>query len=106
MANTESSFYIPALRFRWLTRFYDPILRAALKEEKFKRLLAEQTGIQSDHRVLDLGCGTATLTLMLKQAYRLRNAQSSARGKNKGIPIHARYDCSKECDCSFKLGYG
>ena len=20
---------------------------------------------------------------------------------NKGIPIHARYDCSKECDCSF-----
>ncbi len=69
MANTESRSYIPALRFRWLTRFYDPILRAALKEEKFKRLLAEQAGIHSDLRVLDLGCGTATLTIMLKQAY-------------------------------------
>ncbi len=59
--------YIPALRFGWLTRFYDPILGATLKEEKFKRLLVAQAGLRPGHRVLDLGCGTATLTILLKQ---------------------------------------
>ena len=60
--------YIPALRFDWLTRFYDPVVRVALKEERFKRRLIEQARIEAGQRVLDLGCGTATLTIMLKQA--------------------------------------
>jgi SAM-dependent methyltransferase len=60
--------YVPALRFAWLTRFYDPVLRAALKEERFKRLLVAQAGIEPGRRVLDLGCGTATLTIMAKRA--------------------------------------
>ena len=38
------------------------------QEEKFKRRLVEQTSIQPGQRVLDLGCGTATLTLLAKQA--------------------------------------
>ena len=62
------STYIPALRFSFLTRLYDPLMRAALKEEKFKRRLVEQASIQPGQRVLDLGCGTATLTLLAKQA--------------------------------------
>jgi SAM-dependent methyltransferase len=61
--------YIPALGFGWLTRFYDPIVRATLREEKFKRLLMDQARIVSRHRVLDLGCGTATLTILVKQAH-------------------------------------
>ncbi len=60
--------YVPALGFRWLTPLYDPVLRLTLKEEKFKELLVEQAGLLPGHRVLDLGCGTATLTMMLKQA--------------------------------------
>jgi len=60
--------YVPALRFHWLTRLYDPILRATLKEEKFKRMVVQQAGLAPGQRVLDLGCGTATLTMMLKQA--------------------------------------
>lgn len=59
--------YVPALGFGWLTRFYDPIVRATLNEEKFKRRLIEQAKIQPGHRVLDLGCGTATLTIMTKR---------------------------------------
>lgn len=64
----EPATYIPALRFDWLTRFYDPILRATLKEARVKRRLVEQVALRSGHRVLDVGCGTATLTIMLAAA--------------------------------------
>lgn len=60
--------YVPALGFRSLTRFYDPILRLTLREDKFKTLLVQQAAVHAGQRVLDLGCGTATLTIMLKQA--------------------------------------
>jgi len=36
---TTKQPYIPALGFDWLTRFYDPVLRATLREDTFKRLL-------------------------------------------------------------------
>lgn len=60
--------YVPALGFRWLTRFYDLAIAATLKEERFKALLVEQANLRPGQRVLDLGCGTATLTIMLKRA--------------------------------------
>ncbi|TMB47435.1 MAG: methyltransferase domain-containing protein [Deltaproteobacteria bacterium] len=63
----EQQPYVPALGFDWLTRFYDPVLRATVREETFKRRLIEQARIQAAHDVLDLGCGTATLTIMVKQ---------------------------------------
>ncbi len=59
--------YVPALGFDWLTRFYDPVLRWTLREETFKRALIAQAGIEPGQRVLDLGCGTGTLTLMIKE---------------------------------------
>lgn len=60
--------YIPALGLDWLTPFYDPVLKWLMHEEHFKRDLVQHLGLQPSQRVLDLGCGTATLTLMLKQA--------------------------------------
>ncbi len=59
--------YIRALRYRWLTRFYDRIVRALVKEQTCKRRLVTQSGLVAGQRVLDLGCGTATLTIMLKE---------------------------------------
>ncbi len=60
--------YIPALTFDWLTSLYDPITLWTMPEETFKRRVVEQARIAKGHRVLDLGCGTATLTILIKKA--------------------------------------
>ena len=59
--------YIPALSFGWLTPLYDPLLRWAMQEERFKRHLIRQANLQPGHQVLDVGCGTGTLTLLIQQ---------------------------------------
>jgi cyclopropane fatty-acyl-phospholipid synthase-like methyltransferase len=65
----SSNSYIPALRYRWLTRFYDPIVRVTTRERTFKEALLRQAEIQAGQRVLDLGCGTGTLATMVKCSY-------------------------------------
>lgn len=61
--------YIPALGLDWLTPLYDPLLRWGMQEETFKRHLINQAQIKPDHHVLDLGCGTGTLTIRIKQMH-------------------------------------
>ncbi len=61
--------FIPALRFHRLTRFYDAVLARTMKEEAIKRRLISQATLEPGMRVLDLGCGTATLSLLLKQLH-------------------------------------
>jgi len=65
----EKDHYLAPLKYDWLTSFYDPLLRWTLREETFKRQLIRQANIASNHRVLDVGCGTATLTLLIKQLH-------------------------------------
>ncbi|MDZ4878066.1 MAG: 2-methoxy-6-polyprenyl-1,4-benzoquinol methylase, mitochondrial [Chroococcidiopsis cubana SAG 39.79] len=61
--------YIPALKYDWLTPVYDPLLKWTMGEFAFKRQLVRQAGIEKNNRVLDLGCGKATLTLLLKKIH-------------------------------------
>lgn len=60
--------YIPALSYRWLTPLYDPIVRWTTRERRFKAALLAQAGLQAGDRVLDLACGTGTLTIAAKRA--------------------------------------
>lgn len=65
----NSARYIPALGFRQLTPFYDPLLRWVMQDETFKRRLVVQSALRPGMRVLDLGCGTGTLTILMKQMH-------------------------------------
>ncbi len=59
--------YIPALRFKWLTPLYDFFLGLTMPERKIKFALIEAADISPRIKVLDFGCGTATLTIMIKE---------------------------------------
>jgi ubiquinone/menaquinone biosynthesis C-methylase UbiE len=61
--------YLPALGHDRLTPLYDLVVRWTTPESTFKRRLVEQAELAAGQRVLDLGCGTATLTLLAKHAH-------------------------------------
>jgi ubiquinone/menaquinone biosynthesis C-methylase UbiE len=59
--------YLPALRFHWLTPYYDIIAGLATPERRFKQALINQSQLEEGHRVLDLASGTGTLAVWIKQ---------------------------------------
>jgi SAM-dependent methyltransferase len=59
--------FIPALGADWLTPLYDAVAWL-VRERTFKRRLVEAARIAPGHDVLDLGCGTGTLALLVRRA--------------------------------------
>lgn len=61
--------YIPALRFKALTRFYDPVVRFTTRERTVKQSLVENAAVPHGATVLDVACGTGTLTTWIKKQH-------------------------------------
>ena len=66
MTDTDQE-YIPALSYRFLTPFYDFVQKYIVRDLRYKTRLIEQANIRPGQHVLDLGCGTGTLAIMVKQ---------------------------------------
>ena len=65
----KNSNYIPALKYNWLTQFYDRLINKFLREKLWKQLLIVAIVNHKPEKILDVGCGTATLTIMLQKAF-------------------------------------
>ena len=67
--STEQGKYIPALGYNWATSLYDPILAVTMREPVFRPRFVKQAAVEPGHKVLDLACGTGTLTILLKHTH-------------------------------------
>lgn len=56
--------YVPALRFRWLTRLFDPLVRVWGSDRILKLQLVEQAGLRPGMRLADIGAGTGNLSVL------------------------------------------
>jgi len=57
--------YLPAAGHHWALPFYDPLVRL-LGLDAARNALLDQAAVGSSHRVLDIGCGTGSLAVLLK----------------------------------------
>jgi ubiquinone/menaquinone biosynthesis C-methylase UbiE len=95
--------YIPALGVRALTPFYDFVQRWIVQDTRYKNRLIEQAAIQAGHKVMDLGCGTGTLAIMVKQAQ--PNAQVSGLDADPEMLKVARFKTARDAlDVKFDQG--
>jgi ubiquinone/menaquinone biosynthesis C-methylase UbiE len=67
MLIVDKKKFIPALRFKWLTPLYDFLIGVTMPEMHIKQSLINFSFLTDGDRVLDFGCGTATLTIMAKE---------------------------------------
>lgn len=67
MENVKSD-YLPAAGRDWALPLYDPLVKL-IGAEKAKRTLVDQAALRPGHRVLDIGCGTGTLAVLIKRLH-------------------------------------
>ena len=63
-----SRTYLPAAGRDWALPLYDPFVRL-LGGDAARAALLEQAALRAGHRVLDIGCGTGTLAVLIKRRY-------------------------------------
>jgi len=67
-ATDRQRTYIPAAGYDWLLPLYDGFAKL-MGSEAAHRQLVDQADIEPSHHVLDIGCGTGNLTLLIKRLH-------------------------------------
>jgi len=60
--------YLPAAGHDWWLPLYDPLVRL-LGADSARATLLDQAAVRPSHRVLDIGCGTGSLAVLIKRRY-------------------------------------
>ncbi len=60
--------YLPAAGHHWSLPLYDPLVKL-LGGNAARALLLEQAAVRPGHRVLDIGCGTGSLLVLIKSKH-------------------------------------
>ena len=90
--------HVPAATYDLLLPLYDPLLKRLMRDQETRIPMLERAGIGAGHHVLDIGCGTGAMTLLVKlrepaaHVYGLDpnpNALARALGKSReaGFPL-------------------
>ncbi|GJL76863.1 class I SAM-dependent methyltransferase [Nitrosomonas sp.] len=66
---TDHENYVSALGYHWLTPFYDSFMRFAGRGNLLMQALVAQARFEKGQQVLDLGCGTGALAIMIKHDF-------------------------------------
>jgi ubiquinone/menaquinone biosynthesis C-methylase UbiE len=65
----QKSNYVPALSLPWLTKFYDRLVEGPMSVLRMRQGVLNCLGDLAGKSALDVGCGTGTFVIMMKQAY-------------------------------------
>src|SRR5215813_7210004 len=99
-ATDRQRTYIPAAGYDWLLPLYDGFAKL-MGSEAAHRQLVDQAAIEPSHQVLDIGCGTGNLTLLVKHLHPRADvvgldpdpkalARARRKGEARGFPL--RFD--------------
>ena len=96
----QRSKYVPALSLPWLTKFYDRLVEGPMSALRIRQGVLNCLGDLSGKSVLDVGCGTGTFVIMMKQTYPDADISGLdgdpkildiARAKAAGLGLHIQF---------------
>jgi ubiquinone/menaquinone biosynthesis C-methylase UbiE len=102
----NSRSYIPAAGHDWLLPLYDPLQRLLGSESDHRELL-NQAGLEPGHRVLEIGCGTGSLAILIKRLYpeaKVVGLDPDPKALTRARLKAQREAVSVEFDCGFSHG--
>jgi ubiquinone/menaquinone biosynthesis C-methylase UbiE len=102
--------YVPALSVNWLTPVYDALVDRPMNFVRIREDMLAQMGDLNGRRILDVGCGTGTLSIMAKQQYRAADVAgldadprilAIARSKAGKLGLEIRFDQGMSFDLPY-----